>query len=248
MGMPLLLIGTSAGNILPRAGAWMDTVKSAFGIILLGVAVWLLERILPTEITMVLIAALMISTAIYMGALDTLNEAVSGWRRLFKSVGLLLLVYGVTYLIGAAAGSNDLIQPLRGITASLGGPAQSQQHLAFRQIKGKEGLRLALADSSRQQRPAMLDFYADWCISCKEMEKYAFTHPDVLAALQEVTTLQADVTANDKLDTELMASLGIYGPPAILFYDASGREIRHRRVVGEMSGDEFAEHVEATLQ
>jgi thiol:disulfide interchange protein DsbD len=183
-----------------------------------------------------------------MGALDALNEAASGWRRLFKSIGLLILVYGIAYLIGAAAGSNDLIQPLRGITGSLGGPAQTEQHLAFRQIKGKQGLRQALDDSVRQQRNTMLDFYADWCISCKEMEKYAFSHPEVLSALDKVTTLQADVTDNDDLDTALMTSLGIYGPPAILFFDASGREIRNRRVVGEMSGEQFAAHVKTTFQ
>jgi thiol:disulfide interchange protein DsbD len=248
MGMPLLLIGTSAGNILPRAGAWMDAVKSAFGIVLLGVAIWLLERILPGAVTMVLIAALMISTAVYMGALDSLNEVASGWRRLSKSLGLLIMIYGMAYLIGAAAGSNDLIQPLRGLTASLGGSGQSAQHLVFRQIKGKQGLQLALNDSSQQNRSSMLDFYADWCISCKEMEKYAFAHPQVVAALEQVNTLQADVTDNDSLDTELMSSLGIYGPPAILFFDAAGREIRHRRVVGEMSGEQFAAHVIATFQ
>jgi thiol:disulfide interchange protein DsbD len=247
MGMPLLLIGTSAGNILPRAGSWMDAVKSAFGIILLGVAVWLLERILPSAVTMVLIAALMISSAVYMGALDSLSEASSGWRRLFKSLGLLILIYGFAYLIGAAAGSNDLIQPLRGVTASAGGSAV-EQHLSFRQIKGQQGLQLALNDSRQQGRASMLDFYADWCISCKEMEKYAFAHPDVLSGLAQVNTLQADVTDNDDLDTALMSSLGIYGPPAILFFDASGREIRHRRVVGEMSGEQFAAHVNATFK
>jgi len=247
MGMPLLLIGTSAGNILPRAGSWMDAVKSAFGIVLLGVAIWMLERILPSAVTMVLIAALMISSAVYMGALDSLSETSSGWRRLFKSLGLLILIYGFAYLIGAAAGSNDLIQPLRGVTASAGGSAV-ERHLSFRQIKGQQGLQLALNDSRQQGRASMLDFYADWCISCKEMEKYAFTHPDVLSGLAQVSALQADVTDNDDLDTALMSSLGIYGPPAILFFDASGREIRHRRVVGEMSGEQFAAHVNATFQ
>jgi len=248
MGLPLLLIGTSAGNILPRAGAWMDAVKSAFGVVLLGVAIWLLERILPTAITMLLIAALMIASAIYLGALDALNETASGWRRLSKSLGLLILIYGVAYLIGAAAGSRDLIQPLKGLTASLGGSAQAQQHLEFRQIKGEQGLQQALDDSIRQGRTTMLDFYADWCISCKEMEKYTFTHPKVLAALAQTNILQTDVTANDGLDTALMSSLGIYGPPAILFFDASGREIRNHRVVGEMPGERFAAHVNAAFQ
>ena len=248
MGVPLLLIGTSAGKLLPRAGGWMDSVKAVFGVVLLGVAIWLLERILPVGITMALVAALLIASAIYLGALDSLGEAASGWRRFTKSLGLLILIYGIAYLIGAAAGSNDLIQPLRGLSASVGSTTQAEQHLAFRQIKGRDGLQLALNDSVQQGRNSMLDFYADWCISCKEMEKYAFTHPGVLAALENVSTLQADVTDNDRIDTELMSSLGIYGPPAILFFDASGQEIRSRRVVGEMSGEQFAAHVTATFQ
>ncbi len=248
MGVPLLLVGTSAGKLLPRAGGWMDRVKAAFGVVMLGVAIWLLERILPVGVTMTLIAALLIATAIYLGALDSLSETASGWRRFAKSIGLLVLIYGVAYLVGAASGSRDLIQPLRGVMASLGTPEQSGQHLAFRQIKGQQGLQLALNDSTRQGRTTMLDFYADWCISCKEMERYTFTHPEVLAALDQTTALQADVTANDDIDTKLMSSLGIYGPPAILFYDTDGNEIRHRRVVGEMSGEEFAAHVRATFQ
>ncbi len=248
MGVPLLLIGTSAGKLLPRAGGWMDTVKAVFGVVLLGVAIWLLERILPVEVTMALIAALLIASAIYMGALDTLNEKTSGWNRFFKSLGLLMLIYGVAYLIGAAAGSKDLIQPLRGLSASLGNNSQSEQHLAFRQIKGRQGLQLALSDSVQRNSETMLDFYADWCISCKEMEKYAFSHPKVLKALNNVATLQADVTDNDTIDTDLMTSLGIYGPPAILFFDANGNEIRNRRVVGEMSGEQFAAHIAATFQ
>ena len=248
MGVPLLVVGTSAGKLLPRAGGWMDRVKAVFGVVLIGVALWLLERILPVGVTMFLIAALLIASAIYMGALDSLNEMASGWRRLVKSMGLLILIYGVAYLIGAAAGSNDLIQPLRGLSASLGSSELEQQRLVFRQIKGRQGLQLALNDSVQRDSETMLDFYADWCISCKEMEKYAFSHPQVLAALEQVATLQADVTDNDSIDTELMTSLGIYGPPAILFFDANGEEISHRRVVGEMSGEEFAAHVVSTFQ
>jgi thiol:disulfide interchange protein DsbD len=249
MGVPLMLVGTSAGKLLPRAGGWMDTVKAVFGVVMLGVAIWLLERFLPVSITMALIAALLIGSSIYMGALDSLGEAASGWQRFFKSIGLLILIYGIAYLIGAAAGSNDLIQPLRGLSASVGtNSSQSEQRIVFRQIKGREGLQFALNDSVRQNRTSMLDFYADWCISCKQMEKYAFTHPGVLAALGDAATLQADVTDNDQIDTELMSSLGIYGPPAILFFDANGDEIRHRRVVGEMSGEQFAAHIIATYQ
>ncbi len=163
----------------------------------------------------------------------------------------VILIYGSAYLIGAAAGSKDLVQPLRGIvnSASTGAISNGQEsRVIFRQIKGEQGLQQALANSVRQKIPSMLDFYADWCISCKEMEKYAFTHPGVISALNGVGTFQTDVTDNDSIDTQLMNSLGIYGPPAILFFDARGEEIRHRRVVGEMSGEEFAAHLIATFQ
>ncbi|MCP4188399.1 MAG: protein-disulfide reductase DsbD, partial [Gammaproteobacteria bacterium] len=244
MGTPLLIIGTSAGSLLPRAGHWMDAVKSVFGVALLGVAIWLLERVLPVAVTMGLIAALMITSAIYLGALTNLSDDASGWRKLNKAIGVILLLYGVAYLYGAVSDSKDLLQPMRGSATT---SQDKSAHLEFRMIKGETGLQQALAESVRQQRTTMLDFYADWCISCKEMERYAFTHPGVLKALEQTNTLQTDVTSNDTKDTQLMTSLGIYGPPAILFFDAQGREIRARRVVGEMSGDEFAAHVRATF-
>lgn len=243
MGTPLLLIGTTAGKLLPKAGTWMDTVKAVFGIGLLAVAIWLLERFLPTSIIMLLMAILIIVSAIYMGAIERLPEGASGWRKLWKGLGLVILLYGFFYLYGVATGSKDLIQPLKGITGSLvtASGSSSQAHITFKQIKGEAGLKQAL--STAQGKPVMLDFYADWCISCKEMEKYAFTHPPVLAALKGFETLQTDVTANDKTDQLFMKSLNIYGPPAILFFDKNGIEINSSRVVGEMSGEKFAAHI-----
>jgi thiol:disulfide interchange protein DsbD len=253
MGTPLLLIGTTAGNLLPRAGTWMDAVKAVFGVGLLAVAIWLLERILPTSITMLLMATLIIVSSIYMGAIDRLPEGASGWRKLWKGVGLLLLIYGVFYLYGVAAGSKDLIQPLKGLTGSApmivsaqSGATASQGHVNFERIKGEAGLKQALAKNTG--KPAMLDFYADWCVSCKEMEKYAFTHPDVLTALEGVTALQSDVTPFDADDKQLLKSFGIFGPPAILFFDRQGNEIPGTRVVGEMSGPDFAAHVVSALK
>ena len=255
MGTPLLLIGTSAGKILPHAGGWMDVVKSVFGVVMLAMAIWLLERILPTAATMTLIAILTITSAIYMGALEKLPQPASGWRKLCKGLGVILLIYGAINLIGAASDSKDLIQPLKGIASGMKSDNLSNQtygnqsdHINFKQIKGTEGLKSALSESVAGNKATMLDFYADWCVSCKVMEKYAFTHPGVLASLDQVSTLQADVTANDSTDSNLMNSLGIYGPPAILFFDKSGLEIRNRRVVGEMSGQDFAAHVRLTFQ
>ena len=252
MGVPLLVVGTAGGKFLPRAGTWMDAVKAVFGVGLLAIAIWMLERILPTEATMLLMALLIIVSAIYMGAIETLPEGASGWRKLWKGLGFVLLVYGVFYLYGVAAGSKDLIQPLKGLSKptviqSLSGGAAAGEpladHVLFERIKGIDGLEKALADARANNQPVMLDFYADWCISCKEMEKYAFTHPDVLKALKGFKTIQADVTPNDATDKALMKSLGIFGPPAILFFDRNGQEIAGSRVVGAMSGEEFAAHI-----
>jgi thiol:disulfide interchange protein DsbD len=252
MGVPLLVVGTAGGKFLPKAGTWMDAVKAVFGVGLLAIAIWMLERILPTEITMLLMALLIIVSAIYMGAIQPLPEGASGWRKLWKGLGFVLLVYGVFYLYGVAAGSKDLIQPLKGLNKATvirsvsGGSATGKplaDHVIFQQIKGRQGLEKALAEARANRQPVMLDFYADWCISCKEMEKYAFTHPDVLRALDGFMTIQADVTPNDATDKALMKSLGIFGPPAILFFDRDGKEIPGSRVVGAMSGKEFAEHI-----
>jgi len=253
MGVPLMVVGTAGGKFLPKAGTWMDTVKAVFGIGLLAIAIWMLERILPVEITMLLMALLIIVSAIYMGAIETLPEGASGWRKLWKGLGFVLLVYGVFYLYGVAAGSKDLIQPLKGLNKSTviqtaGGPTTGTaqpvaDRIVFEYIKGIDGLEKALAQAKANGQPVMLDFYADWCISCKEMEKYAFTHPDVLRAVDGFMTLKTDVTPNDATDKALMKSLGIFGPPAILFFDRNGQEIPGSRVVGAMGGKEFAEHI-----
>ena len=251
MGVPLMIVGTSAGKLLPRAGGWMDTVKAVFGVVMLGVAIYLLERILPVGITMMLIAALLIGSSIYLGALDSLSEVASGWRRFSKSMGLLVLIYGATYLFGAASGSRDLIQPLRGLGSSMtgvGGEIIATEALPFRPIKGRQELDVALQNAMGQERGTMLYFYADWCISCKEMEKYTYSDPKVRQTLSSLSLLKADVTPNDEKDIDLMTSIGIYGPPAILFFDASGKEIQGRRVVGFMPAAEFSAHVRNTYR
>ncbi len=243
MGLPLLIIGTSAGKFLPKAGTWMDTVKAVFGVSLLAVAIWMLDRFLASEITMSLVALLLIISGIYITS-GPIKENITGWGRIGRGIGFILTLYGSLYVIGMAAGGKDLIQPLKGIikvtSGSSTGPAVAT-HVVFQQIKGQQGLKDAL--TQHKGKVVMLDFYADWCISCKEMEKYAFTHPKVLAALKDVATLQTDVTPNDSVDRKFMTSLNIYGPPAILFYDKNGIEIPNTRVVGEMKGEEFAAHI-----
>lgn len=242
MGAPLIAIGTSAGKLLPRAGAWMDAVKAVFGVALLGVAILLLERILPAAVAMLLWGLLLICSAVYMGALSQLPTDGSGWRKLWKGIGVFLLVYGILMVVGAAAGGKDTLQPLRGL--GLGGGGAAAEHASFQRIKTVEDLDAALAQARSAGKPALLDFYADWCVSCKEMERYTFSDPAVIAEMDKFLLLQADVTANDDADQALMQGrFGIPGPPAILFFDTSGAELKGYRVVGFKPAEAFADHL-----
>ncbi|MEJ2612438.1 MAG: protein-disulfide reductase DsbD, partial [Candidatus Thiodiazotropha sp.] len=234
MGAPLIAIGTSAGKLLPRAGSWMDTVKAVFGVALLGVAIIMLERIIPVEIALLLWGVLLIVSAIYMGALRNLQIEASGWQKLWKGLGFVLLVYGTLMLVGVAAGGKDTVQPLRGI-AFMGGEraASVHQELMFKRIKSIEDLQQEVATASAKGQSVMLDFYADWCPSCKELEKYTFRAPEVLDALSGTLLLQADVTASDDIDQALLKDhFGLPGPPAIIFYGPDGKERKAHRVVG----------------
>ena len=243
MGAPLLAIGTSAGKLLPRAGAWMDAVKAVFGVLLLAVAILLVERVLPAAVAMLLWGLLLISSGIYLGALTSLDADASGWRKLWKSLGIAVLVYGILMLVGVAAGGKDTIQPLRGL-APAGGGAGSAAHAEFKRIKTVADLDREVAAAAAAGKPVMLDFYADWCVSCKEMERYTFPDPRVIAAMERFVLLQADVTANDAEDKALMQErFGLPGPPAMLFFDTDGNELRGYRLVGFVPADEFAAHL-----
>lgn len=247
MGAPLIVIGTSAGKLMPKAGPWMDAIKAVFGVMLLGVAIWMLERILPVAIIMMLSGALLIISGIYLGAFEAVKEAVSGWFRLWKGLGQVVFVYGVLLVVGAASGGHSLLQPLKGVlvagNGAGGGEQQLHAGLQFQPVKGLDGLQKALETASAQGKTVMLDFYADWCISCKEMEAYTFTDEAVQVALKDTVLIQADVTDNDDQDKALLKSLGLFGPPAILFYDNTRQEQRPYRVVGFMPADDFSNHV-----
>ncbi len=244
MGIPLLVIGTSAGKILPRAGGWMDTVKYVFGVMLLAVGVWMLDRVIPAQATLILAALLLIVPAIYMGALETLSEAASGWRKFWKGMAVAMLVYGIILIIGAASGGSSLMQPLKGLSlGGAGGGTAQQETLAFEKVKGIGGLEQALAKAKAAGQPVMLDFYADWCVSCIEMEHYTFSDKRVQQALANTLVLQTDVTKNDEQDKALLKHFNLFGPPAIIFYSAQGEELRNKRLVGFKPADEFLTHL-----
>ena len=243
MGVPLLVAGTSAGRLAPKAGPWMKVVERVFGVLLIGVAIYLLERIVPPWIALLMWAALLIVCAIYLGAFDRIDVAARGWRRLWKGTGLAMLVYGVLLMVGAASGGGDLLHPLERFTMGPGAPVP----IAFRPVKGLDGLRAELGEAGARGQSVMLDFYADWCVSCKEIERYTFADADVRRALTDAVLLKADVTANDESDRALLARFELFGPPAILFFGADGRERSRYRVIGFMEAKDFRNVVESAI-
>ena len=251
MGIPLILIGTSTGHFLPKADEWMHNIKAVFGVLLLAVALWMLERILPNQVIMLLWATLLIVSAIYMGAFDALPAGISGWRKLWKGLGLIIFIYGVLLMIGAASGNRNPLQPLHSenkthnITSTTN---VDQTLLQFKPIKGMSGLKRELVAAKAQNKPVMLDFYADWCISCKEMEHFTFSDAKVQQTLAHFVLLKADVTPNDEQDQTLYKHFSIFGPPAILFFDTNGDEQRNSRVVGFMPADKFNQHLKKVIQ
>jgi thiol:disulfide interchange protein DsbD len=248
MGAPLLLVGASAGELLPRAGAWMDSVKQVFGVLLLGVAIWMLSRILPGPVTLGLWAAL----AIVWGFVLLVRggtTAQGGFDAVRRGIGAFALIYGTVMLVGALSGRSDPLQPLAGSGATQGaaGSAGTTHGLEFRRVKSVDDFERELAAANTAGKPVMFDFYADWCVSCKEMEKYTFTVPAVQRELADAVLLQADVTANDDADQALMQRFGILGPPSILFFGPDGTERPAYRVVGFKRAEEFAPHVRSAF-
>ncbi len=247
MGMPLLLVGASAGSLLPRVGPWMDTMKSMFGVVFLGVAIYVVNPLLPATLSMLLWSALALISGFWIFSLKGRDGGPAASP--LRAVGLLTLIYGVILLLGVASGGQDPLQPLGNLRLGTAGAAGAggERELAFQRIKSVSDLERAVAAATAAGRPVMLDFYADWCVACKEMEKYTFTDGTVQSALANAVLLQADVTANDDEDKALLARFDVFGPPTIAFFGADGVERKNFRVVGFLPAEKFHGHVSSAF-
>jgi len=246
MGVPLIVFGATAGKLLPRAGSWMKTIQAVFGVGLLALSIWMLERILPGGLIMLLWGVLALACGVYLGAMERIPESASGWRKLWKALGVTLMLFGAMQLVGAASGGDNWLSPLE----KLGG--QGVQAVAvpgseFRKIKSTDDLDMALQQASASGKGAMLDFYADWCVECIRMERNTFPDQGVRSLMAQMQPLKADVTPHDEVDQALMKKYGIIGPPAILFFDRSGQEMKAYRLVGYFTPEEFSDHLRVVL-
>lgn len=243
MGTPLIAIGVGTRSLLPKVGPWMDGVKKAFGVMLLAVALWLVSPVIPAAAGMLGWALLLGFSGIFLHALDPLPPQAGNWRRLWKGFGVMLLIAGAAMLIGLLAGSRDPLQPLSVLRS---GTAQAA--VATPQFERVTTVAELEARIAAAERPVMLDFYADWCVSCKEMERFTFSNAEVAARMGQMLLLKADVTANNADDKALLARFKLFGPPGIVFFDPSGREIDGLRVVGFMRAEPFGAILDRALR
>jgi len=245
MGVPLMIIGSSGGHLLPRAGKWMDGVKAVFGVGLLAVAVWLLERILPGSVTLVLWAALAIGSGVYLGALDFSPR--SGWGQLWKACGAFAFIYGILLLIGASSGAVNPLRPLTHMSGSAVQGAAVHKEQLFVDVNNLDELDKQLRIASAAGKPVFFDFYADWCISCKVMEREVFPDAKVSRLLAQFHLVRADVTEYVDAHKEMLSHYDLPGPPSMIFYSAAGEELTELRISGEMDAPDFGRHLEYIL-
>jgi thiol:disulfide interchange protein DsbD len=235
MGLPLLVIGASAGALLPKAGAWMQVVKNFFGVLLLGAAIWMISPLIPVIAQMLCWSALLIMSGIYLHAIDALPAGAGGLRKLWKGIGVIALLTGIALLVGGLSGGRDLFQPLSGLRMRITG-TEPERATSFVRVASVAELERAVANAGK---PVMLDFYADWCVSCKEMERLTFQDKNVKSQFAAMLLLQADVTANSAADAALLKRFGLFGPPGIIFFDRHGKEIEDARVIGYRPVERF---------
>ena len=246
IGTPLIVVGASAGTLLPKAGPWMQTINRVFGVIMLALAIWIISPVIPSAVHMILWSALLIVSAIYLHAIDPLPQNASGFRKLWKGVGVIALLLGVALLVGALSGGRDILQPLAGLRGAGAATAEAAPRPAFERVRSVGELQQRIAQAGG--RAVMLDFYADWCVSCKEMERFTFVDPRVRARMARMLVLQADVTESTPEADELLKRFGLFGPPGIVFFSPTGAELERIRVIGFQPAEKFVGALDAALQ
>jgi len=240
MSVPLLLVGLSAGSLLPKAGLWMVSVKYVFGLLLIAVAIWMVTPVLPAQALLLLWGAFGILCSLFLGIFDASPVKATIAQRFGKALGFVLFVLGVVELVGSAAGGTNVLEPLSSIRSGSIAIAGEEKTSSFTRIKTVAELDKALLST---KTPVMLDFYADWCVSCKEMDKFTFHDPRVMNQFKTLTLLQVDVTGNTPDDVALMKRFGLFGPPGIIFFDSAGKEITDGKIAGFLEATPFLDHI-----
>ncbi len=242
MGLPLLAIGTGAGKYMPKPGGWMDAIKAIFGVVMLALAIWTLSRVVPANIIILLWTILIISSAIYMGALESLKEGASGWKKLLKSIAVIIFIYGIMLFIGAMTHATNPLDPLEKFSSSTTVVSSEMQSIEKKEFKVVPTLKELKSIIASSDKTVMVDFYADWCVSCIELENYTFSDPSVKKKMSEFELIKIDVTKNSTNDKEILKEFGLFGPPTIMFFQ-NGQELSKKRVVGFKDKDEFLTHI-----
>ena len=241
MGVPLLVIGAGAGKFMPKPGGWMEDVSKIFGVLMLAVALWMLDRVLPSIVTMYLWAILFLASSIYSGLFNPIKENTRGELKLVKLFSLVLLLMGVILFVGAISGATNPLNPLKNFTSvGFNNGTVVSNKVKFTYVKNIKELNIAIKNSNK---PVMLDFYADWCISCKELEYITFADEKVKNKLSGFTLLKADVTANNEDDKALLKKFNLFGPPGLIFWDKDGNEIKQAEIIGYKDPEDFLEQV-----
>ncbi|MDR1848685.1 MAG: protein-disulfide reductase DsbD [Zoogloeaceae bacterium] len=248
MGMPLLALGLSAGILLPKAGAWMGGVKKGFGFLLLATAVWIVSPVVPATAVLAAYGVILLGAAIFLRAFEALPTQAKGGAYLRKLFAFLLLLWGVALFIGALSGGDNPLQPLARLNLTQNAGVAKADNLPFERVRTLAELEARLLETAAAGRAVMLDFYADWCVACKEMERFTFSDAAVRTRLAPFVLLQVDVTESSEADRELLRRFQLFGPPGILFFDANGREMAGIRVVGFQNAERFLKTLDQAVR
>ncbi len=243
MGMPLLIVGIGAGKYMPKPGGWMQNISKIFGVIMLGVAIYMLSRVLPSVIIMFLWSFLFIGSSVYLGALEPLKENISGIAKISKVIGIVFLLYGILLFVGAVLGNTNPLNPLENIvyrnyhTSNRKFVSQKKRFIIVKNIKKLQ------EEINKSKKPVLVDFSANWCISCKELEEKTFNDPRVIKIFKHFTLIRADVTKDSKENKKLMAKYKVFGPPVILFFNKNHKFLKNKTIVGYIDANNFIRYL-----